>query len=33
MLQEILDQLFEFAAKKIPDEQILEAKKTYQLTL
>ena len=33
MLQEFLEQLFEFAAKTIPDEQILEAKKTYQLTL
>jgi len=31
MLQEILEQLFEFAAKTIPDEQILAAKKTYQM--
>jgi len=31
MLQEILEQLFEFAAKSIPDKQILEAKKTYQM--
>ena len=31
MLQEILEQLFEFAAKIIPDEQILAAKKTYQM--
>ena len=31
MLQEILEQLFEFAAKSIPDEQILAAKKTYQM--
>ncbi|MEK9628457.1 MAG: hypothetical protein VW455_05505 [Nitrospinota bacterium] len=30
MLQEILEQLFEFAAKSIPSEQILEAKKSYQ---
>ena len=31
MFHEILDQLFEFAAKTIPDEQILAAKKTYQM--
>ena len=31
MLQEILEQLFEFAAKSIPDKQILAAKKTYQI--
>ena len=31
MLQEILEQLFEFSAKSIPDEQILAAKKTYQM--
>ena len=31
MLEEILEQLFEFAAKTIPDEQILAAKKTYQM--
>ena len=31
MLQEILEQLFEFAAKSIPDEQVLAAKKTYQM--
>ena len=31
MLQEILEQLFEFAAKSIPDKQILAAKKTYQM--
>ena len=31
MLQEILEQLFEFAAKSIPDEQILAAKQTYQM--
>ena len=31
MIQEILEQLFEFAAKSIPDEQILAAKKTYQM--
>jgi len=31
MLQEILEQLFEFTAKSIPDEQILAAKKTYQM--
>jgi hypothetical protein len=30
MLSEILDQLFEFAAKTIPSDQILEAKKAYQ---
>ena len=30
MLKENLEQLFEFAAKAIPSEQILEAKKTYQ---
>lgn len=30
MLHEILEQLFEFAAKSIPSEQILEAKKSYQ---
>jgi hypothetical protein len=30
MLREILEQLFEFAAKTIPSDQILEAKKTYQ---
>jgi hypothetical protein len=31
MPQEILEQLFKFAAKTIPDEQILAAKKTYQM--
>jgi len=31
MLQEILEQLYEFAAKSIPDKQILAAKKTYQM--
>jgi len=31
MLQEILEQLFEFTAKSIPDEQILAAKKNYQM--
>ena len=31
MIQEILEQLFEFAAKSISDEQILAAKKTYQM--
>jgi len=31
MLQEILEQLFEFTAKSIPDKQILAAKKTYQM--
>ena len=31
MLQEILEQLFEFAAKTIPDKQILAAKKIYQM--
>tara|TARA_B100000686_G_scaffold171434_1_gene178688 strand:+ start:400 stop:1275 length:876 start_codon:yes stop_codon:yes gene_type:complete len=31
MLQEILEQLFDFAAKSIPDEQILAAKKSYQI--
>jgi len=31
MLQEILEQLFEFTVKSIPDEQILAAKKTYQI--
>ena len=31
MLQEILEQLFEFAAKTISDKQILAAKKIYQL--
>ena len=30
MLQGILEQLFEFAAKSIPSERILEAKKSYQ---
>ena len=30
MLREILEQLFEFAAKAIPSDQILEAKKAYQ---
>jgi hypothetical protein len=30
MLKEILEQLFEFAAKTIPSKQILEAKKSYQ---
>jgi hypothetical protein len=30
MLREILEQLFEFAAKTIPSYQILEAKKAYQ---
>ena len=30
MLREILEQLFEFAAKDIPSNQILEAKKAYQ---
>ncbi len=30
MLNEILEQLFEFAAKAIPSEQILAAKKSYQ---
>jgi len=30
MLKEILEQLFEFAAKAIPSDQILEAKKAYQ---
>lgn len=30
MLREILEQLFEFAAKAIPPNQILEAKKAYQ---
>ena len=30
MLREILEQLFEFAAKNIPSDQILEAKKAYQ---
>ncbi len=30
MLQEILEHLFEFAAKSIPSDQILEAKKAYQ---
>jgi hypothetical protein len=30
MLREILEQLFEFAAKAIPSDQILEAKKSYQ---
>jgi hypothetical protein len=30
MLREILEQLFEFAAKAIPSDQILEAKKNYQ---
>jgi hypothetical protein len=30
MLRELLDQLFEFAAKTIPSDQILEAKKAYQ---
>jgi hypothetical protein len=30
MLRENLEQLFEFAAKAIPSDQILEAKKTYQ---
>ncbi len=30
MLREILEQLFEFAAKAIPSDQILEAKKVYQ---
>jgi hypothetical protein len=30
MLKEILEQLFEFAAKAIPSDQILEAKKSYQ---
>ncbi len=30
MLAEIIEQLFEFAAKSIPSDQILEAKKTYQ---
>ena len=31
MPQKILEQLFKFAAKTIPDEQILAAKKTYQM--
>ena len=31
MIQEILEQLFEFAAKSISDQQILAAKKTYQM--
>ena len=31
MLQEILEQLFEFAAKTISDKQILAAKKIYQM--
>ena len=31
MPQEILEQLFKFAAKTIPDEQILAEKKTYQM--
>ena len=30
MLRETLEQLFEFAAKAIPSDQILEAKKAYQ---
>jgi hypothetical protein len=30
MLKEMLEQLFEFAAKAIPSDQILEAKKAYQ---
>lgn len=30
MLQKILEELFEFAAKLIPSEKILEAKKSYQ---
>ena len=30
MLQEILEQIFEFTAKSIPSEEILEAKKSYQ---
>lgn len=30
MLREFLEQLFEFAAKAIPSDQILEAKKAYQ---
>ena len=32
MLQGILEQLFEFAAKSIPSERILEAKKSKLLT-
>jgi len=31
MIQEILEQLFKFAAKSILDQQILAAKKTYQM--